>query len=170
MPFSINGTDYALRQPTPLEVDRIIWRETMAMDWVQRQPDAEELKQQPVTPGLLQLRELYAADLERQYQEAGERGDTDGARAIAEEMERFESSFPANRLEERARNHMNRVRNREIINVLLSQPDGRPLTDEQREQFKLATLPDPVDTAAGEAARRIVELMTFRPNSGGRSA
>lgn len=159
VPFELNGFSYALRQPTPLEVDRLRFVERTARAWAQSQPMIRELQDQPASPLKMALFDAKIAALREALG-----GDSDEAVEAAEEIEVLQAIRPRNQAEERIQEYVRDSRNTWIVENLLVSLDGVPLTEAQRRQFRLDARPSAAQRpGARDAAQMIMRLLTYTP-------
>lgn len=157
VPFEIDGNQFALLQPSPLQTDRMRFAQTKAHDRAMAEYRAEGLDKEPVSDGLVETRRIYNEALEAAYQQANADNDGMAARKAAEDMEEVERSWPRNLAEERARDYARRAIARWIIDNLL-QGD--------RDDLRRLTAPDPLaHNAVVEAVQRLLSVINHDPNS-----
>lgn len=160
VPIVIGDETWNLRQPLPLEVDKMRRAQQLAHDTVVAEYRAAGLAAMPVSDGMTELIRMYNAAQEEAYTEAMKAGDQDKARAALEESAGM--NWPANLAEERARDDARRATARWIINNLL---------EGDNEAFRKATAPDPLNHSAVVASvTRMLSLVNHDPNLNGRPA
>ena len=161
VPFEIGGSQFALRQPSPVEMDKMRFAQTKAYDRAFAEYRADGLDKEPVTAGLVETRRIYNEALEAAYQQANADGDGAAARKAAEDMDEIARSWPANLAEERARDFARRTLARWMLENLL-QGD--------RDDFRQLTAPDPLNHDAVTAAvQRLLSIVNHDPNSNRRT-
>lgn len=157
VPVEIDGAQFALRQPTPLEMDRLRFVQTKATDRALAEYRADGLADLPVSDELVEARRVYLAVLEAAYQQASENGDAEAARQAAQDMEDAERNWPRTLADERAREYSRRAVARWIVDTLLTG---------DREQFRKLTAPDPLEhNAVVQAVQRLLAIINHDPNS-----
>ncbi len=159
VPFDIDGVPFALRQPSPLEMDRARLAQQRAADRALADYRAEGLADEPVSDALVETKRLYNEALEAAYQQANADGDTAAMRQVAEDMERAE--WPRNLAEERSRDYARRAIGRWIVDNLLTG---------DKSEFKRLTAPDPLNRAeVAGAISRLLQIINHDPNSNRRT-
>lgn len=162
VPLVIDGCEFALRQPKPIEVDRLQQVEQRARDAVMRDYRADGLDQEPVSEGQAFMQRAYAESLEELFVTATEAGDTETARQAAEDMERIPRQWPKSLAEERARDYSRKVAYRWIVDTML---------EGDRTAWRELTAPDPLERVEViEAVQKIAALINHDPNLNRRKA
>jgi len=160
VPFEIDGLSFGLRQPTPVEMDRMRFAQTKAHDRAMADYRADGLDQEPISAGLVETKRLYMEALEQAYQAANASGDSAGVRQAAQDMEDAETNWPRNLAEERSRDYARRALGRWIIDNLFAG---------DRDELRRLTAPDPLAHGAViEAVQRLLSIVNHDPNSSGR--
>lgn len=160
VPVVIGEQSWSLRQPKPLEVDKMRRAQQLAHDTVMAQYRAEGLDKQPISDGLAETIRLYGAAADAAYVAAMKEGDQDAARAALEDKSSI--NWPGSLAEERARDDARRATARWIVDNLL---------DGDREAWRLATAPDPLNHSdVVVAVTRMLALVNHDPNLNGRRA
>lgn len=158
--FEIDGEQFALRQMTPAERDRLNYVETRTRDNVLADYRADGLDKQPISDELQALIDVYTATLERTYQDAIAANNQQEAIDAARELEEIPLRWPRDLAHERANAAVKRADGRWAIDNLL---------DGDREAFRRLTAPEPLShDAVIEALGKWQQLATFDPNSNGR--
>ena len=157
VPLVIDGVEFALRQPTPLEVDRMQYQQTRAHDKALADYRADGLADAPVTAGLAETIRIYNEMQDIAYRQAQEAGDTEAATSIAREQERAAGQWPTTLADERARDHARRTTARWCIDNLL---------DGDKTAWRELTAPDPLERReVAQALQRLLMLVNHDPNS-----
>jgi hypothetical protein len=157
VPFEIDGMEFALRQPTPVEMDRMRLAQTRAHDKVMAEYRADGMDKEPVTAGLLETQRIYREALEAAYQQANADNDGEAARKAAEDMEDVDRLWPKNLAEERARDHARRTLARWMVDNLLNG---------SRDDLRRLTAPDPLaHDAVVTATQQMLQIINHDPNS-----
>lgn len=160
VPVTIGEQTWTLRQPKPLEVDKMRRAQQLAHDVVMVQYRAEGLDKQPISDALAATIRIYEDAADAAYEAAMKKGDQDTARAALEDKESI--TWPATLAEERARDDARRATARWIVDNLL---------DGDREAWRLATAPDPLNHSAVVAAvTKMLALVNHDPNLNGQRA
>lgn len=160
VPFDLDGVPFALRQPSPLEMDRARLAQQRAADRALADYRADGLADEPVSDALVETKRLYNEALEAAYQQASADGDTAAMRQAAEDMERAE--WPRNLAEERSRDYARRAIGRWIIDNLLTG---------DKNEFRRLTAPDPLNRAeVAGAISRLLAIINHDPNLNRRTA
>lgn len=158
--FTVDGSEFSLRQPTPIEMDRLRFSQTRAYDRAYADYCADGLDNAPVTAGLVETKRIYLDALEQAYQNAGDDGRA--ARQAAEEMEAVERTWPKTLAEERARDHARRSTARWMLDNLL---------DGDRDELRRLGAPDPLNRQEViDAIQRMLAIVNHDPNSNRRTA
>jgi hypothetical protein len=159
--FEVDGVGFVLRQPSPVEMDRLRFAKTLAYDRAIAEYKADGLDEEPVTDGLTETRRLYLDALEADYQRANADNDGEAARRAAEEMEAVRGTWPKSLAEERARDHARRVTARWMLDNLL-QGD--------RDELRRLGAPDPLNRQEVIAAvQHMLSIINHDPNSNRRT-
>jgi len=159
--FDLDGASFSLRQPSPVEMDRLRFAQTRAYDRAYADYKADGLDNEPVTAGMDETRRLYLEALEADYQRANADSDGEAARRAAEEMEAVRGTWPKTLAEERARDHARRVTARWMLDNLL-QGD--------RDELRRLCAPDPLERREVIAAvQRMLSIINHDPNSNRRT-
>ena len=160
IPLTIGEQTWQLRQPRPLEVDKMRRAQTLAYDSVMKDYRAAGMADEPVSKGMADLIAKYNAAQDTAYVEAMKANNKDAARAALEDMEKM--NWPANLAEERAREDARRTTARWVIENLL---------EGDREEFRKATAPDPLNHSDVVAAvTKMLALINHDPNLNGPKA
>ena len=85
--FEIDGHEFAIRQMTPAERDKLNYIETRTRDRVLADYRADGLDEQPVSDELQARIDVYLAVLDAQYKQALEDGDQETAMQAARDMD-----------------------------------------------------------------------------------
>lgn len=161
VPLVIDGVEFSLRQPKPLEVDRMQYQQTRAFDMAMAEYKADGLSDEPITPDLAEAIRVYNELQEQLYQQAQADGDTEAATRVAREQERVARQQPQTLAEERARNYSRRVVARFIVDNLL---------EGDKAVWRELTTPDPLERAEVTAAvDKLLSLVNHNPNSNRRT-
>lgn len=159
--FEIDGHEFAIRQMTPAERDKLNYIETRTRDRVLADYRADGLDEQPVSDELQARIDVYLAVLDAQYKQALEDGDQETAIQAARDMDEVPQQWPQNLAQERANAAVRRTDGRWALENLLEGDKGA---------FRRMTAPEPLShDAVIVALSRWQELATFDPNSSGRS-
>lgn len=162
VPLMIDGVEFGLRQPTPLEVDRMQYQQTRAYDRALADYRADGLGSEPVTDGLAETIRMYNEMQDTVYQQAQAAGDTEDAIRIAREQEQMARQWPKTLAEERARDHARKTTARWCVDNLL---------DGNKTIWKQLTAPDPLERReVAQAVQRLLSLVNHDPNSNRRKA
>lgn len=162
VPVTIDGVEFALRQPSPLETDRMQYQQTRAYDRALFDYRADGLGDAPVTAGLTETIRIYNEMQDAAYRQAQADGDTDEAIRIAREQEQVNRQWPRNLAEERARDHARKTTARWCIDNLL---------EGDKAIWRELTAPDPLERReVTQAVQRLLMLANHDPNSNRRKA
>ena len=162
VPLTIDGCEFALRQPKPLEVDRLQFQQTRAYDRALADYRADNLDKEPVSAALAETMRVYNDMQEAAFKTANETGDSDAAYAIAADMDRSRGQWPKSLAEERARDYARRTVARFIVDTLL---------EGDKAAWRELTAPDPLERSEVTAAvQRLLSLINHDPNSNRRKA
>ena len=154
--FAVDGAEFALRQPTPAEMDRLRFAQTRAYDQAYSAYVADGLGDAPITAGAEETLRLYLEALEADYQRANEQGDGAEARRAAEEMDTARQQWPQSLAEERARDHSRRVTARWMLDNLLTG---------DRDELRRLGAPDSLKREEVIAAvQRMFSIINHDPN------
>ena len=156
VPFEIDGVSFALRQPTPLEMDRARLAQQRAADRALADYRADGLDKQPISDELQSMIDMYMAALEQAYKAALEADDQAAAIAVARDMEQAPLNWPTSLAQER-------------VNAAVKRADGRwaldNLLEGDKAKFRELTAPEPLShDAVKDALEQWRELSTFDPN------
>ena len=158
VPVVIGDATWNLRQPRPLEVDKMRRAQQLAHDTVMAEYRAEGLDKQPVSDAMAETIRMYGAAQEAAYKAAMKNADQATAREALDDLAAIH--WPANLAEERARDDARRTVARWIIDHLL---------EGDKEAFRKATAPDPLNHSDVVASvTRMLSLVNHDPNSNGR--
>lgn len=161
VPLVIDGVEFALRQPKPLEVDRMQYQQTRAYDKALADYKADGLADEPITPGLAETIRIYNELQEQAYQQAQVNGDTETATRIAREQETIARQWPGSLAQERARDYARRTVARFIVDNLL---------DGDKAAWRELTAPDPLERSeVTDAVGKLLSLVNHDPNSNRRT-
>lgn len=159
--FEVDGAAFALRQPAPIEMDRLRFAQTRAYDRAIADYRADGMDGEPVTDGLVETKRLYLEALELSYQQANAGEDSEAARRAAEEMEAVERTWPKTLAEERARDHARRTVARWMLDNLL---------DGDKDELRRLGAPDPLNRQEViDAVQRMLAIVNHDPNSNRRT-
>ena len=162
VPFSIDGVEFALRQPKPIEVDRLQLQQTRAYDRALADYRADGLDKEPISDGLAETIRIYNETLEQTFQDALTSGDNEAAKRAASDMETAQRQWPKSLAEERARDYARRAVARFITDTLL---------DGDKTAWRELTAPDPLErTEVARAVAQLLRLVNHDPNSNRRRA
>lgn len=162
VPLVIDGVEFALRQPTPLEVDRMQYQQTRARDKALADYRADGLDDEPVTDGLLETIRIYNDMQDMAYRQAQEAGDTEAAIRIANEQEQAARQWPRTLADERSRDFSRRTTARWCVDNLL---------EGDKAAWRELTAPDPLERReVVQAVQRLLMLVNHDPNSNKRKA
>ena len=162
VPLKIDGVEFALRQPSPLEVDRMQYQQTRAHDKALADYRADGLASAPVTDGLAETIRIYDEMQNVAYKKAQEAGDTEAATRIAREQEQVARQWPRTLADERARDHARRTTARWCVDNLL---------EGDKTVWRELTAPDPLERReVAQAVQRLLMLVNHDPNSNRRKA
>jgi len=157
VPLVIDGVEFTLRQPTPLEVDRMQYQQTRAHDKALADYRADGLDNEPVTDGLSETIRIYNEMQDMAYRQAQEAGDTDAATRIAREQEQTARQWPTTLADERARDFGRRTTARWCVDNLL---------EGDKTAWRELTTPDPLERReVAQAVQRLLMLVNHDPNS-----
>ena len=160
--LAIDGVEFGLRQPTPLEVDRMQYQQTRAYDRALADYRADGLDNAPITAGLTETIRIYNEMQDAAYRQAQADGDTDEAIRIAREQENTTRQWPQTLAEERARDYARRVTARWCVDNLL---------EGDKAAWRELTAPDPLERReVAQAVQRLLMLANHDPNSNRRKA
>lgn len=160
--FSVDGVEFAFRQPTPHEMDKMRFAQTKAYDKALAEYRADGLGNEAVSDGLVETKRLYGEALEAAYQQANADQDNEAVRQAAQDMEDMERNWPRNLAEERARDFARRTLARWIVDNLLDGDGG---------DLRRLTAPDPLaHDAVIEATQRLLAIVNHDPNLTRRTA
>lgn len=155
--FEIDGHEFALRQMTPAERDKLNYVELRLRDRIMADYRADGLDKQPISDDMQTMIDLYMAALEQAYKAALEADDQAAAIAAARDMEQAPLNWPTSLAQERANSAVKRADGRWAIDNLL---------EGDKAKFRELTAPEPLShDAVNEALARWMELTTFDPNS-----
>lgn len=162
VPLEIDGVTFALRQPTPLEVDRMQYQQTRAHDKALADYRADGLDTEPVTEALAETIRVYDEMQNAAYRAAQEAGDDEAAIRIAREQEQVARQWPRTLADERARDYARRTTARWCVDHLLE--GDKPV-------WRELTAPDPLERReVAQAVQRLLMLVNHDPNSNRRRA
>lgn len=162
VPVTIDGVEFGLRQPTPLEVDRMQYQQTRARDKALADYRADGLADHPISAELAETIRIYSEAQEAEYQRAQDAGDSEAAIRIAREQEQMERQWPRTLAEERARDYARRTTARWCVDNLL---------DGDKALWRELTAPDPLERReVAQAVQRLMMLINHDPNSNRRKA
>ena len=154
--FEIDGHEFALRQMTPAERDKLNYVELRLRDRIMADYRADGLDKQPISDDMQTMIDLYMAALEQAYKAALEADDQAAAIAAARDMEQAPLNWPTSLAQERANSAVKRADGRWAIDNLL---------EGDKAKFRELTAPEPLSHAVvNEALARWMELTTFDPN------
>lgn len=157
--FEIGGHEFALRQMTPAERDRLSYLETKEHDRVLAEYRAAGLGEQPMSDDMQDARRAYEAMLEQTYQAALASGDDDTAIQAARDLEDG-SMWPRSLAHERANTFVQRLDGRWFVDNLL---------EGDKAAFAMLTKPDPlVHGPVIDAVAKLRTISQYVPNSNGR--
>lgn len=161
VPFEIDGVQFALRQPKPIEVDKLQFLQARAFDRAMADYRADGLADEPVTASMAETIRIYTDLQERAYQDAQTAGDSETAIRIARDLEAAARQWPANLAQERARDYSRRVVSRFVVDTLL---------EGDRDAWRELTMPDPLERSEVAAAvGKLLALINHDPNSNRRT-
>ena len=162
VPLVIEGVEFGLRQPTPLEVDRMQYQQTRAYDRALADYRADGLGNAPVTDGMAETIRIYNEMQDAAYRQAQADGDTEATIRIAREQEQMARQWPRTLAEERARDHARKTTARWCVDNLL---------DGDKAIWRELTAPDPLERReVMQAVQRLLALANHDPNSNRRKA
>lgn len=160
VPIVIDDDTWNLRQPKPLEVDKMRRAQQLAHDTVMVEYRDAGLDKQPVSDAMQSMIGMFNTAQGQAYEAAMKDGDQVAAREALEASAGM--NWPASLAEERARDDARRAVARWIIDHLL---------EGDKEAFRRATAPDPLNHSAVVASvTRMLSLVNHDPNSNGRRA
>lgn len=156
VPLTIDGVEFALRQPTPLEVDRMQYQQTRAHDKALADYRADGMGDVPVTAGLAETIRIYNEMQDLAYRQAQDAGDTEAATRIAREQEQMARQWPTTLADERARDYARRTTARWCVDNLL---------EGDKTAWRELTTPDPLERReVAQAVQRLLMLVNHDPN------
>lgn len=156
VPFEIDGVQFALRQPKPIEVDKLQFLQARAFDRAMADYRADGLADEPVTASMTETIRVYTDMQEHAYQDAQAAGDSETAIRIARDLEAAARQWPANLAQERARDYSRRVVSRLVVDTLL---------EGDRDAWRKLTMPDPLERSEVAAAvGKLLALINHDPN------
>lgn len=159
--FEIDGNEFKLRQPTPLEQDRMAFARTSTTDWAIVQYRNLGMDKEPISEASRETQRIYLEMLETDYNNANEAGDGERVREVAQMIDNVRGNWPTTLAEERARD-MGTVAVRRFVLDRLFTGD--------RTAFERLTAPDPLrHNAVSEAVDRLLAIVNHDPNSNGRN-
>lgn len=162
VPLVIEGVEFGLRQPTPLEVDRMQYLQTRAYDRTLADYRADGLGNAPVTDGMAETIRIYNEMQDAAYRKAQADGDTEATIRIAREQEQMARQWPRTLAEERARDHARKTTARWCVDNLL---------EGDKAIWRELTAPDPLERReVMQAVQRLLALANHDPNSNRRKA
>ncbi len=154
--FEIDGHEFALRQMTPAERDKLNYVELRLRDRIMADYRADGLDKQPISDDMQTMIDLYMAALEQAYKAALEADDQAAAIAVARDMEQAPLNWPTSLAQERANSAVKRADGRWAIDNLL---------EGDKAKFRELTAPEPLShDAVKDALEQWRELATFDPN------
>ena len=157
VPLAIGGVEFALRQPTPLEVDRMQYQQTRAYDKAFADYRADGLADEPVTAAMAETIRIYNEMQDMAYAQAQKDGDTETATDIAREQEKAARQWPQTLADERAREHARRTTARWCVDNLV---------EGDKDAWRELTMPDPLERSeVAQAVQKLLRLVNHDPNS-----